>query len=229
MRFVRNSGSSSLVVVLFLLVLLSVFAGPNLLPRFFSSVVPGFDEGVPCMWLQRASDRGDHQSLLGRAAENPIALSVRAAPISGDPSGLLPVSIVVTNTSLGTVPFVFDPQAVIVGDNGTSGVGLIFNPSNTLTTGYTRNADPAAVPEANLKLLQPRQSCVHRVEFPNGNVLIDPAINDGRATVRAYYRNTTRGQILPTPGDLATPIYPDQGLWVGYVESPPVTIGLASP
>jgi hypothetical protein len=46
--------------------------------------------------------------------------------------------------------------------------------------------------------------------------------------VRAFYRGTVRGQtIAPTPlpgSPVATPIFADQGLWVGYIESDPVTI-----
>ena len=228
MRYIRNAGRSNLVVVLFLIILLSMFAGPNLVPRLASQVIPGFDEGVPCAWLPTARDRGNHQSLIGRSAENPIALGVETTPISGDPAGLLVVSIIVTNTSLGTVPFIFSANEVIVGDNGTSGVGVIFSPANQLVTGGSRTGDGQAYDESKIRLLAPRQSCVFRVEFPNGNVLIDPALTGGNASVRAYYRATQAGQVLPTPGIVPTPIYPTQGLWVGYVESNAVTIALAS-
>src|SRR5690606_26635165 len=163
----------------------------------------------------------------GRAATAPFSLRVRAGPITSDPAGMLVITIVVTNESLGTVPFIYDPNQVIVGDNGTSGLGLIFNPPNSLTTGGTRTSDPATFPETMIRLLAPRQSCVHRAEFPNGNVLVDPAVTSGNASVRAYYRATTPGQVLPTPGIVPTPIYRVQGLWVGYVESDPVTLTIA--
>ena len=228
MRYIRNAGRSNLVVVLFLIILLSMFAGPNLVPRLASQVIPGFDEGVPCNWLPTARDRGNHQSLIGRSADNPIGLGIETAAIGSDPAGLLAISIIVTNNSLGTVPFVFSPNEVIVGDNGTSGLGLIFSPQNQLITGGSRTSDGAAYDESKIRLLAPRQSCVFRVEFPNGNVLIDPALTSGNANVRAYYRATQTGQVSPTPGIVATPIYPTQGLWVGYVESNTVTIPLAS-
>lgn len=222
-----RGGRPNAIVALFLLILLLMLAGPNLVPRLASSVIPGFDEGVPCEWLPRANDRANHQSLIGRAATNPISLRVRPGAITSDPAGLLTISIIVTNESLGTVPFIYDPNQVIVGDNGTSGLGLIFTPANSLTTGGTRTGNPTTYPESNIRLLAPRQSCVHRAEFPNGNILIDPAINSGTASVRAYYRATTPGQVLPTPGVVPTPIYPDQGVWVGYVESDAVTLTLA--
>jgi hypothetical protein len=227
MRFFRNSGSPNLIVALFLIILLSMFAGPNLVPRLASQVIPGFDEGVPCGWLPTARDRGNHQSLIGRSAESPIAVYVEPGAITGDPAGLLSISIIVSNQSLGTVPFVFAPNEVIVGDNGTSGIGIIFSPSNGLVTGGSRTSDGPAYNESKIRLLAPRQSCVFRVEFPNGNILVDPSLTSGTATVRAYYRSTQAGQVYPTPGIVATPIYPNQGLWVGYVESDAVTIPLA--
>lgn len=224
----RSRSRPNAVVALFLLILVLLLAGPNLVPRLASSVIPGFDEGVPCEWLPRASDRANHQSLIGRGAVNPISLRVRPGAITRDPAGLLTIGIVVTNTSVGTVPFIYDPNQVIVGDDGTSGLGLIFNPANSLTTGGTRPGNPATYPEDNIRLLAPRQSCVHRAEFPNGNILIDPAVSTGTASVRAYYRATTPGQTIQPPGAVATPIYRDQGVWVGYVESDAVTLAVAS-
>jgi hypothetical protein len=227
-RYLGNAGRPNLIVALFLVILLAMFAGPNLVPRLASQIIPGFDEGVNSTWLPTARDRGNHQSLIGRSAENPISVGVETSPITGDPAGLLVVTIIITNNSLGTVPFIFAPNEVIVGDNGTSGVGIIFNPANSLTTGGTRTTDGPAYDESKIRLLAPRQSCVFRVDFPNGNVLTDPSLTGGRATVRAYYRATQVGQVMPTPGIVPTPIYPNQGLWVGYVESDAVTIPLAS-
>lgn len=230
MRYFRRGegGGPNFIVGVFLIILLGMLAGPNFAPRLISTIFPGFDEGVPCSWLPRSRDRAFHQSLLGRAATNPITLSVRANPISRDPAGTTSIIITVRNQSLGTVPFLYNPNEVIVGDNGTSGLGLIFTPPNSLTTGGARGGDPASFPEQNIRLLAPRQSCVVRIEFPNGNILIDPAIANGGASVRAYYRINTPGQAAPNAGIVATPIYPDQGLWVGYVESEPVAMPIIS-
>jgi hypothetical protein len=213
-------------VGLVLLLLLAVFASPSTLPRLLSNINPQFYAGVPCSWLRTAEDRAFHQSLLGRSAANPFSLSVQTTAIPTDPAGSLFVNINITNNSLGTVPFVYDPQRVIVGDNGTSGLGLVFTPGNSLSSGAPRQ-DTGTVPEQNLRLLGPRQSCVITVEFPAGNVLVDPSITTGRPEVRAYYRNSQNGQLVQGAGTLATPIYRDQGLWTGYVESANVPIPLA--
>ena len=226
MRVLRRSRNPNIFVGLILLLLLAVFAGPSTLPRLLSNVIPQFYEGVPCTWLRTANDRAFHQSLLGRAAANPFSMNVQSTTLPSDGAGSLFINLIITNNSLGTVPFVYNPQSVIVGDNGTSGLGLIFSPSNSLSNGAPRQ-DTGAIPEANLRLLGPRQSCVVTVEFPAGNVLPDPSIASGAAQVRAYYRNNNNGQIGQPSNTLATPIYRDQGLWTGYVESGNVPIPLA--
>lgn len=229
MERLRNSGGGSgLLVVLFVLVLVAVFLGPNLGPRLGARLIPGFDEGVPCQWLPLGTERAFHQSLIGRAAVDPLSLEVEAGPITQAANEFLVISITLTNNSLGAVPFLYNPNQIIVGDNGTSGLGLIFNPPNSLATGGFRQADPSSYPETDIRVLAPRQRCVVRIEIPNGNVLVDPAVTTGTATVKAYYRGVAAGAVTVPAGTLATPIYPDQGLPRGYVESAPVTIPLAS-
>lgn len=226
MNNLRDLLISNRIVGLVLLVLLAVLAGPSTLPRLLSSVLPGVVyEGVPCAWLRTADDRADHQSLLGRAAQNPLRLRVQTTAIPRDASGALYIQITVVNESLGTIPIVYNPRSVIVGDNGTNGLGLLFVPPVSLSTGGVRNPTGA---DSDLRLLGPRQRCVHLVEFPAGNVLVDPALASGQASVRAYYRNNTVGATVQEPGVAATPIFRDQGLWIGYVESEPVSIPLAS-
>ncbi len=227
MTNIRSILLKNRIVGLILLVALVFISGPNILPRALSSLLPSvFYEGVPCAWLRRADDRANHQSLLGRAAPNPISVRVQVDPLPTDPSALWYVRIIVTNESLGTVPFVYSPNQVIVGDNDSSGIGLLFTPPNGLVTGGQR-ANTPVVPDSAIRLLGPRQRCVHTVEFPAGNVLIDGNIRAGLTQVRAYYRNNSRGQVVQPPGIAATPIFNDQGLWTGYVESNPVVIPLS--
>jgi hypothetical protein len=219
MQYVRDRFGSNAIVGLAMLMMLAMFAFYG--PRILSDVLPGvIYEGVPCQWLRNAEDRANHQSLLGRGAPNPILLSIQTSPLptSEQADTLWIVQVIVANNSLGTVPFVYDPNAVIVGDNGTSGLGVIFNPSNSLSNG-TRQDYGANIPEQFIRILGPRQRCVHKLEFAAGNVLIDPAVNSGAAQVRAYYRNNNVGTVVPLPGSLATPIYTDMGLWTGFVES----------
>jgi hypothetical protein len=205
MGMFRRSNSRQTITGIFLLVLLAVFAGPNTLPRLLTSVIPFADEGVPCSWLPTAEGRDQHQSLIGRSAANPISLGVKSSAVPGTQDGKLVISITVVNESIGTIGFLFNPQQVIVGDNQTSGLGLIFNPQNGLSTGGTRQ-DTGVYPESDIRILGPRQRCVHKVEFP---------------------ANNSAGQIIQAQ-TAQTPIFLDQGLWTGFVSSEPAFIPVAS-
>ncbi len=217
----------NMVVGMILLLLLLVIAGPGNLPRFISGIFPQFYEGIPCAWLRTAEDRGNHQSLIGRSAVDPISLRVVTSALPTDPAGSLIIQIIVTNNSLGTVPIIYNPDSVVVGDSGANGLGLIFTPPNGLTAGAPVTTGQT-VAEANIRLLGPRQRCIHTEEFPAGNVLVDPSLTSGSAQVRAFYRNNTRGQVVQAQGAVATPVYNDQGLWTGFVESDNVVIRLAT-
>lgn len=221
MRFFNRSDNPNTLVGIFLLVLLAVFIGPNMLPRLVSSVAPNIDEAVPCAWLQNGIDRASHQSLIGRAAVNPIRLSVRTSAIPNTADGSFRITVTVINESLGTVPFVYNEQQVIIGDNGTSGLGIIFDGAVNIPLNSARQ-DSASFPETNIRLLGPRMRCVHRMDFVASQVSITPG-----TSIRAFYRITSAGQVFQTQNLVATPIYPDQGLAVirgGYVESQPFTI-----
>lgn len=225
MRYLNRSENPNTLVGLFLLILLAVFIGPNMLPRFVSSVAPSLDESVPCAWLRQGIDRAYHQSLIGRAANNPLSLSVRAGAVPNTADGVLTINIVVANNSLGTIPIVYNPSQVIVGDNGTSGLGIIFTPPANISIGTGRQ-DAASYPEQNIRILGPRQRCVHRIEIPVSQ--LDQIILSGGSQVRAYYRINGAGQAVPNP--VATAIYVDQGLDIvpnGYTESSSVPISLS--
>ncbi|HLV36288.1 MAG TPA: hypothetical protein VKY59_14270 [Spirillospora sp.] len=219
MRFLnraRSRDNPNLLVGIFLLILLSVIMSPTNLPRFVSSI--GIDEATPCDWLRRAVDRANHQSLIGRATNNAIELNVRASSVPFDPNGVLSIDVVVINRSLGTVPILYNVDQVNIGDDGSSGLGIIIDPGNQLARS-TGRSDTGTYPEQNIRLLGPRQRCVHSFDIPASQ--LTDTIRSGNATVRAFYRINSAGAIPPVAAG-PTPIYPDQGLAVvagGYVES----------
>jgi hypothetical protein len=224
MAFLRRSNNTQVITGIFLLVMLAVFAGPNMLPRL-SGMIPFADEGVPCDWLKTGEGRAQHQSLIGRAATNPLKVEVASSTLPNTPDGKLVITIMVVNQSIGTVGFVFNPQQVVVGDDRNSGLGLIFNPANALSTGAVRQ-DAANHPEGNIRMLGPRQRCVYKVEFPANQ--LDASLATGTATVTAYYRNNSNGQVFLAQNNDAPIVFIDQGLWIGFVESEPALIPLAS-
>ncbi|MBK8026272.1 MAG: hypothetical protein IPK19_34005 [Chloroflexi bacterium] len=219
----RRGGDNRNAVVGLMLIVALLFFAPRYLPNLVANVIPELYEGAPCDRLKMADDRANHQSLLGRASTAPVSLVVRSSGLPVDGSGALYITIAVINNTVGTVPFVFNPSQVVVGDNNTSGLGIIFNPVKSIPIGTGRQ-DGASVPETNIRLLQPRQRCLHTIEIPAGNVLSDGDFINGSMEVTAYYRNNINGVITTSPIPQATPIFRDQGLWTGFVQSAPVRI-----
>lgn len=228
MSIFRTTNNPNALVAIFLLLMLAIFAGPGTLPKLISSVIPGADESVPCNWLRQGTNRAIHQSLVGRAAQQPLKITVKTTAVPNNTlEGSIFISIIVTNTSLGTVPILInpDPNQVRFGDDGvTSGLGLMFNSNVELPAG-PRQQSGVPYPESTIRLLGPRQSCVNKVELRLGQ-LPDPTIINGQATVKAYYRNTDPGTSQPVPG--YSVIFSDQGLWVGIAQSESIPIPLSS-
>lgn len=208
--------SYNFIVTVIILFVITMALSPGRLFTLLSDYVPLVYDGVPCANLRPGDDRAFHQSLLGRGDPSPIALEVRTSAVPVTADGQLIVYITVINDSIGTVPIIYDPNQVIIGDNGTSGLGIIFTPQNQL---FTTNRVESQQSDAQLRLLTPRQRCVHEVRIPAGNVMVDPTLMNGGAQVRAFYRNNSVGFTVPQTGTFATPIFRDQGLWTGYVES----------
>lgn len=229
LTYLRRAGDSSNTVIgVILLIMLLVFVGPNVLPGLLARTFPFVYEGVPCDRLRNAENRAAHQSLIGRGAQNPLALRVQVVHVPVDATDSLQLNIVITNNTIGTVPFVFDAAQVIVGDDGSSGVGLTFEPAVGLSTGLVRRtAGVSTFPEQSIRLLGPRQRCVHGVIFPGTQAY--PAVSGGNLTVRAYYRITSAGTTQATGGSL---IFVDQGLAViagGIIQSDAVLIATPPP
>ncbi len=223
MRFLRSSENPNTIVGLFLLIILAVIAGPGFLPSLLPSVIPFADEAIPCGWLRTGEERAEHQSLIGRNAAAPIRLRVRTTPLPAASGQSLRVTVIVTNTSLGTIAIFYNPNQVLIGDdNATSGLGIAFNRPNPTVQG---GGGTGPVPEDDIRLLGPRQSCVHRQEWGFEQIPqlgLTAAIN----SVKAYYRNTSPGTSQAVPGSNRI-IFTDQGLWVGVVESESVQIPFA--
>lgn len=220
---IRRGNSGGVAMLLLLIAVL--FLGFNFAPGIVGDVFPQFYEAPPCVNLRVSRDRANHQSLIGIGAQNPIQLDVSPSPLPVTADGFFTVRITVINTSTGSVPVLIDPLSIAIGDSGGNGLGLRFNPPNSLSPVVT--SGQVAAP-GEIRVLGPRQKCVQLVQFPAGNVLVDPSIEAGRTTVTAYYRNTSPGQVVPPANSFATPIFSNAGLWVGLAESAPVVIPIGA-
>jgi hypothetical protein len=227
LRNVSGRFNTNTLIGILLLVALFSLAGDEVI-QLVARQVPGqgINEAPPCRWLPEPQDLANHQSLIARTAiSNGISLrlEVRTSAIPTGLEGALVVRILVINDTLGTVPFVYDPDAVIVGDNNTSGLGITFSPaSNIFLPGVNTRQDSPTYPTSAVRVLGPQQRCVHVLEFTADQ--LDDNLRSGSATVQAYYRGNNAGTV---PASNPTPIYPDQGLPIGVTTSDPVRIPLA--
>lgn len=227
--FRNRRDNPNVLVAVVLLFLLVIFAGPSNLPRLISSLLPFADEGVSCERLRDGTNRAYHQSLLSRRVNQqpqaPISLAVRTTPIT-DQSTTISITVVITNLTVAPVPILITPNNFILApEQPISGLGITLNTASVVPlTGETATS----YPESRIRILGPRQRCVHRVTYELANR--PPALLGltPEASIKAFYRNTFVGTIAipnnPTQF-VAPPPYNDQGLWVGIVESDVVKIG----
>lgn len=211
----RDGDSSNTLIGIIILVLLLTYIGPDVLPQLVENTLPFlFDEGVTCGSLRRGEDRGNHQSLIGRAAEDPLILRVEADsyPTDGNPWN---IRIIVINNTIGTIPIYFEDNQVIVGDDGNSGIGLIFSPASSLSLDSNNDGIPnsrpggiTSFPEENIHVLGPRQRCVVHVSIPPSQLnLIAQGQGNERTRISAYYRISNAGAV-----NQGGAIFTDQGM-----------------
>ncbi len=210
---------------LVLLIVLVIFVLPDRLPQFLSDLSPYLFSGIPCARLPAALDLAAHQSVIGRVVQDPLRLELSSTAIADD--GGLQLRLTVINTSLGAVPIIFqdDNFAVIETDDETDGFGIIIEPAPAAGLREREELNPETYDEGDVRLLGPRQRCVHSLELRASQAMID----DG-GSARAYYRMSVAGTQQPQ-NEATRAIYPDQGLDFlseSVVFSDPVAIAAAS-
>ena len=207
-----------------LLMVLVVFVLPNRLPRFIADLSPYLFAGIPCGRLPAPANLAAHQSAIGRSVQDPLRLDLTATAIDDD--GAFLVRLTMINQSLGTVPIVFQEDNIVVAasDDSGNGLGFIINPAPASGLQDRPDSETNIFEESDIRLLGPRQRCVHSLELVASQQMID----DG-GTVSAWYRMTEPGEHGPqSEGTRA--IYPDQGLDImrdGTVFSPQVAVEAA--
>ena len=189
-----------------LLIVLVVFVLPDRLPQFVSDLSPYFFAGTPCARLPAARELAAHQSVIGRLVQDPLRLDVAPATLGDDGSFL--VRLTVTNASMGTVPIVFQEDNFVVAETQASsdGFGFVVSPAPAEGLNGREDSNLSGFAESDIRLLGPRQRCVHSVEW-----VASPQMIDGGGTVRAYYQMSIAGDQQPQ-SDSTRNIYPDQGL-----------------
>ena len=203
-RLDRNNPNAFIGIIL--LVVLAIFVLPDRLPQFISDLSPYLFAGVPCGRLPAARNLAAHQSVLGRLAQDPLLLEVAGGEI--DDEDKLVIRLSVTNASLGTVPIAYqeDNFVVVEEDDLTDGFGIIIQPAPEEGARARTGPNPETYAEADIRLLGPRQNCVHTTELTaSADMITDGGI------VRAYYRMSVAGTQQEQSEGIRE-IYSDQGL-----------------
>ena len=191
---------------LILLVVLAVFILPDRLPRFIADLSPYLFAGIPCGRLPAANDLAAHQSIIGRSVADPLLLEIAAAEI--DEENKLALRLSVTNRSLGAVPIVYQEDHITVApaDDSSDGFGIIVEPEPADGAYRRSEPNPETYAETDIRLLGPRQSCVHATEITAGAAMV----RDG-GFAQAWYRMSVAGAQQPQSEGMRE-IYSDQGL-----------------
>ena len=182
LRLDRSNPNATIGLIL--LNVLGVFVLPTLAEIIFWISAAGF-RWHPCERLPAANDLAAHQSTLARAVKDPLSLSVALGEISAD--GGLTVGLSVSNHSLGAAPIAYQPDNIVVAeaDDESNGYGLIVNPAPASGLNERNQPPPTSYDEADIRLLGPRQKCVHVIELTVSDAMIAAG-----GTVQAWYRMT---------------------------------------
>lgn len=221
------------VLTLFILLSLVMIAvGSNLLPRILGNVIKGVGEGIPCDWLRNPPDLRKRQSLLARFSTEPLSVRVKSEPFPTHAESTWRVKIIVYNRTAGTLPILYHPDQVLIGDDpNTSGFGITFRPVLPLQNFASRQARTSYNLD-EIRLLGPRQRCYIALDFPGAASIIDTETIRS-VTAQAYYRILNRGEHPIGEEGIDQAMFPDQGLLatvksVGVIFSPELEIPLAS-
>ena len=203
-RLDRDNPNSYIGIIL--LVILAIFVLPARLPAFIANFRPDSVGGMPCGRLPAARDLAAHQSILARAAVDPLRLALSANDI--DAEGELSLRLTVSNKSLGSVPILFQNDNLVVAgeEDESNGLGLLIRPAPSDGTVDRTDADRAGYDEADIRFLGPWQTCAHDIEVTASATMI----SDG-GTARAWYRMVIAGEHAPQSEGTQV-IFPDQGL-----------------
>ena len=190
-------------------------------PVLIEDYAPGLTQGVNCNRLS-APAGGNNRSMLALGDdEQNLDLDVHL-PRSIVPQGqAMDVNVIFNNNDRGPITLYFpELNDMVQGSGATIGVRLVVrNISNNAEVEYGfAGTNPVTTPyvDAVMHLLEARTKCRKPYE-------LDLGLAPGEYAIRAQYFNNAAG--LNTD---PAPIFPDQGVWTGQIDSPELrfTVGL---
>ncbi|MEP7289122.1 MAG: hypothetical protein ABI947_25495 [Chloroflexota bacterium] len=221
-RYLDNFNGSDRVtqiIAIVALVLLLIIAVPYL-------PTPWVANGVGCIDMSSPKLSGSNQSLLARSdgASNGLILEISPDRIQIAQGQPLTFDVRFINDSMAPLTLFFVEDQYILGFTDTED-GLIFSiqSANGRALGEPPNSRarivaPQQYAASQLRVLRPRQRCSVNITV-SPNRLAAAQMGDGQYRITVVYRNRSKG-VLPAVQNLTpTPIFPDQGVWTGQVQS----------
>jgi hypothetical protein len=219
MRFILLAGVILVVVIL--------------IPRF-----PGLGAGVDCEGMTIPEITGNNQSILATTVD-PSALTLELVPeknpiLSGES---LMLDVHFYNASMAPLTLFISPQDSVFRYTQQE-PGLEFSIQQITAQGTQVLGEPLtshpAVPvrqsydPKELRVLGPRSRCNMRIEISPQRLKAANVVQ-GEYRITAVYVNNVRGALPTVQAPTPTPIFPDQGVWVGEVRSNEVAITISAP
>jgi hypothetical protein len=217
------------VIALAALLILAIIALPALWAR-----LPGAASGVACANLPMPRLGGSNQSLLSAQVDsNALRLELAPDPIVINQGQPLDMEVRFINNSVAPLTLFFVPDEVTFRYTEQE-AGLLFS---ITSGGVARGDQPSVYPpypvrqqftQNQLRILGPRQRCSEHVQ-------IDPArlnaaqVIQGEYRITAVYRNLYKGVLPPVGALTPTPIFRDQGVWTGTVQSNEIRVIIGLP
>ncbi len=207
-------------IALAALLILLVIALPYIWVR-----LPGAASGVSCQNLASPKISGNNQSLLS-VGQPPDVLHLELAPtnVTINQGETLVLELRFINESLAPLTLFLPPDEFVFRyTEQEAGILFSIQTADGRAIGEPPNVRPPfqvrqSFPPNQLHVLGPRQRCNVRIELDSAR-LNSAQVVTGQYRITAVYRNQYRGTVAAVAAQTPTPIFKDQGVWIGPQQS----------
>jgi hypothetical protein len=224
-----SSDPMTRIIALAALLILAIIALPALWAR-----LPGAASGVACANLPMPRLTGNNQSLLSSQVDSSaLLLELAPDPVVINQGEPLDMDVRFINDSVAPLTLFIAPDEVTLRYTEQE-AGLLFSiTSNGQALGEPPNVRPPypvrqQFTQDQLRVLGPRQRCSEHIQIDAARLNAAQVIR-GEYRITAVYRNLYKGVLSPVGALTPTPIFRDQGVWTGQVQSNEIKVIIGLP
>jgi len=206
-----------------------IIAAVVLVVAIFLPNLPGTGAGVDCVSLGAPTVNGSNQSIIAsRVDPSVLRMDLQADKLQIGANESLFLNVRFYNTSLAPLTLFLVPDEAVLRNSNENGLVFSVRDINGTSLGESIGVRPliptrSTYSPTELHSLGPRGTCFVRLEFQPVR-LRQARINQGNYRIAAVYRNTVGGAVPPVAANTPTPIFGDQGVWKGLVQSQEIII-----